>query len=248
MTENVSIPSEEEIATLPRWARVAFSARCARRVLPLFGYHWPEAPAHHQRAITRAVSVAENVGYVAGAAYAGVADATYAVAADATYAVRTAADAARSAGRSAADAVAAAADAATRSAARAAVRAAAAAVRAAAADAADMARAAIRYDFNGLRERANAEKWTDDTPVPPTVFGPMWPFGVPKDWPQEHAEDRLIATIAPPPDAPAEQVADFQIRLYEVLNKLAIANGGAGLKLDSLGRDVSAVAPVGTGV
>jgi hypothetical protein len=30
------IPTEEEIAKLPRWARVAFAARCARRALPLF--------------------------------------------------------------------------------------------------------------------------------------------------------------------------------------------------------------------
>jgi hypothetical protein len=55
-------------------------------------------------------------------------------------------------------------------------------------------------------------------------------------------------TIAPPPNATAEQIADFEIRLFEALNKLAIANGGAGLKLDSHGRDVPVTAPVGTGV
>ena len=29
------LPTEDEIARLPRWAIVAFAARCARRVLPL---------------------------------------------------------------------------------------------------------------------------------------------------------------------------------------------------------------------
>lgn len=36
------LPTEEEIALLPRWARVAFAARCARRVLPLYLHFWPE--------------------------------------------------------------------------------------------------------------------------------------------------------------------------------------------------------------
>src|SRR4051812_9654562 len=39
---NPSLPTEEEIAKLPRWARVAFAARCARRVLPFAQVGWPE--------------------------------------------------------------------------------------------------------------------------------------------------------------------------------------------------------------
>ncbi len=36
MSEKVNIPTEKEIGQLPRWAQVAFAARCARRVQPLF--------------------------------------------------------------------------------------------------------------------------------------------------------------------------------------------------------------------
>ncbi|MBP3960802.1 hypothetical protein J8F10_36740 [Gemmata sp. G18] len=35
--------------------------------------------------------------------------------------------------------------------------------------------------FDRLTRLAEKEKWTDDTPVPPTVFGPMWE-GAPPDW------------------------------------------------------------------
>src|SRR5438552_2221502 len=41
------VPTQEEIEKLPRWARVAFAARCARRVLPAFKHFWPEAPEEH---------------------------------------------------------------------------------------------------------------------------------------------------------------------------------------------------------
>jgi hypothetical protein len=54
------LPTEEDIAKLPRWARVAFAARCARRALPLFVQHWPDAPSVHLKAIEKAISVAED--------------------------------------------------------------------------------------------------------------------------------------------------------------------------------------------
>ena len=39
------IPTIEELAKLPRWARVAFLARCARRVFPICRYSCPTVPA-----------------------------------------------------------------------------------------------------------------------------------------------------------------------------------------------------------
>src|SRR5438552_7202283 len=39
-TTRNTLPTEEEIAKLPRWARVAFAARSARRVLPLLPLTW----------------------------------------------------------------------------------------------------------------------------------------------------------------------------------------------------------------
>jgi hypothetical protein len=50
----------------------------------------------------------------------------------------------------------------------------------------------IRRDFVRLKKLARKEKWTDDTPVPPEVFGPMWPEGVAPYW-----------AVEPPPAAPA---------------------------------------------
>jgi hypothetical protein len=43
----------------------------------------------------------------------------------------------------------------------------------------------IRRDFDRLRHLARKENWTDDTPVPPEVFGPMWPAGLTPDWARE---------------------------------------------------------------
>jgi hypothetical protein len=50
----------------------------------------------------------------------------------------------------------------------------------------------IRRDFVRLKKLARKEKWTDDTPMPPDVFGPMWPDGVEPYW----------AVEPPPPPAP----------------------------------------------
>jgi hypothetical protein len=47
------------IDKLPRWARVAFVARCARLVLPLYQQAWPVAPDKHVEALQNAVRLAE---------------------------------------------------------------------------------------------------------------------------------------------------------------------------------------------
>ncbi len=43
----------------------------------------------------------------------------------------------------------------------------------------------IRRDFERLRRLAKANGWTDDTPVPPEVFGPLWPEGYVPKWARE---------------------------------------------------------------
>jgi hypothetical protein len=54
-------PSREEIDALPRWARVAYAARCARRVLPIFQRY---AETHRRlgdlKAVRNAIEVAEG--------------------------------------------------------------------------------------------------------------------------------------------------------------------------------------------
>jgi hypothetical protein len=47
----------------------------------------------------------------------------------------------------------------------------------------------IRHDFERLRRLAKANGWTDQTPVPPEVFGPLWPGRVPK-WAREKPKPR----------------------------------------------------------
>jgi hypothetical protein len=136
--------SEAEIRLLPRWARVAFAARCARRVLPLFAKAWPDVPFFFSEAVRIAVETAEQMAALGDQPYA---DAAIDAARAATAAIHAAARAAYAADAAAyaADAAAYAADAAARAAdadARAADADAKAAARAA--DAADAADAAAR--------------------------------------------------------------------------------------------------------
>jgi hypothetical protein len=43
----------------------------------------------------------------------------------------------------------------------------------------------IRRDFDQLVHLARKNNWTDDTAVPPSVFGPMWPRGLAPAWAAE---------------------------------------------------------------
>jgi hypothetical protein len=40
----------------------------------------------------------------------------------------------------------------------------------------------IRRDFDRLVHLARKNNWTDETPVPASVFGPMWPKGLTPAW------------------------------------------------------------------
>jgi hypothetical protein len=109
------LPSEAEIATLPRLARVAFAARCTARVQPLTNgaVHAGEPPDAVAAAAVAILRVSPRPGELI----------------------------------------------------------------------------LFRHDFDRLRRLAKANNWTDDTPVPPEVFGPMWPGRVPK-WARQTNEPR----------------------------------------------------------
>jgi hypothetical protein len=51
---------ETQIADLPYWARVAFFARCARHVLPLWEESWPAAPPEYRAVIEQAIVLSET--------------------------------------------------------------------------------------------------------------------------------------------------------------------------------------------
>lgn len=196
------LPSENELDQLPRWALVAFAARCAERVRPLFRYFWPDAPQEHIDAVDAAGTLAWRTASQASVP-AGSTD-TVTHAANAETAGRlanadTAAAAAAAAAHAANAALAAytAKGAGTEYAARASRAAAAAAAARAAARAADLAavRAAVRAadiamrrDYELLKTLAAREGWTGESPVDPDLLGPLWAEGEPEGWPESSAQ------------------------------------------------------------
>ena len=59
---------EARFRKLPRWAIVAFAARCARRAQPVFDLGWPAAPRNYIEAIDHAIAIAEKNAATARAA------------------------------------------------------------------------------------------------------------------------------------------------------------------------------------
>lgn len=183
------LPTREDISRLPRLARVAYAARCARRAFPLVKRKWPEIPDKDLAAIESAISIAEDAASAA-AAYATVTSASATADACKSYAGGAASVASlaayRATNEAGYDAYAAYAGTATCADAAACAAYAAAATASASASAvtfaadaaiyaagADVPIAAIARDYQVILELSQREKWTDKTPVPPSVFGPF---------------------------------------------------------------------------
>ena len=60
MTQEDGGRMDVDLGRLRHWSRVAFAARCARRVQPLFEEAWPDADARRKEAIETAISLAEQ--------------------------------------------------------------------------------------------------------------------------------------------------------------------------------------------
>jgi hypothetical protein len=56
----------------------------------------------------------------------------------------------------------------------------------------------VRRDFDRLVYLSKKHNWTDETPVPPTVFGPMWPAGLTPDWARQPPAPEAGNEPAPP--------------------------------------------------
>ncbi len=114
---------------------------------------------------------------------------------------------------------------------------------------------AIERDYELLKAASAAERWTNETPVPPEFFGPLWPWGEPEGWPdvtdynrpEHHAADRMSLRVMVPDFMSDDEAAEHIAGLYRVLNEYHIACGGQGLSLDLDDWHilVNAVAPVG---
>jgi hypothetical protein len=178
-TTRTGLPTEEEIAKLPRWARVAFAARNARRMMPFFKFTWPNSTPRQQAQIVRAVILAEWSAQHAFSVFeeALVFDGMMMHVGD--YASQTAGVALMVAGK-VTDAI----------------------------DQAKMIREAthcmkmaldpyyiIRADFDRVREVAIKNGWTDADSVAPDVFGPLWPDGPPLGWPELLDELSMLGDI-----------------------------------------------------
>ncbi len=211
-----TLPTEEEIAQLPRWARVAFAARCARRVLPLFQHQWPDAPKEHVLGVKRAVDTTEQS--ATGATAAVYAEVAYA---DSVYAaIDAAADTANAAFDEATDA-------ATTDAVSFAVDTAAHTFDAVGRWVIPI----VRQDCEQVLNQNRLRHWTDATPVPPSVFGPLWPEGPPQDWPELPKPTLLKLTVQVPDGMDDAAVCEKLKTLTAALGRLNIAGGGHGLKL-----------------
>jgi class 3 adenylate cyclase len=169
-------PTAEEVKRLPRWARVAFAARCARRAMPLF--ELSGGVTRDLSPVNAAIAAAEDFASAARSA-PGVFDN------DAEDGAEKAARAAKiaegdkrahAAARSACSAAWAAYEGASRSSAH---QQAANAVHFAV-EAIPSGLSQVWADYDRVTELAIDQVWTDATPVPPSVFGPMWPSGEPE--------------------------------------------------------------------
>jgi hypothetical protein len=255
----VGSPREAELRQLPRLAVVAFAARCARRVLPLFerakGMREYEK---HRSAVEEAVHQAEavatgtvEVARVATAAAAAAA-ATAADAKAAQYAALTAATAANAAEADSANvaihaaATAAVAGSAVSAEATAAANAAVSAVSAAAISNALAARAritsvayrAIRRDYELLLAWTQ-QGWEIETFLP-EVFGPIWPEGPPPGWPEEQTLEgdqgsgdigEIVLEIKVPEGATDEEALRVVQMLTDLADRTYRSVGGRGLKV-----------------
>lgn len=228
-----NVPTEEEIRELSQWARVAFAARCARRVLPLSEsnstavsqFHFAEVRAAVERAEANAATdrvpcndqeVAIDADGSSSAAAAAVA-AFSAAAQDAGSAVRNAIKAAELHGRDThPNAYATFSNDAD--------KAGAAESRRIAAD--------IRRDFEVIRSLGVIKEMPYSGPVRPSEFGPLWSEGPPEGWPKlEKPATELCFRFDVPDDMTTAEAVEFAKGLSAALCELHLAGGGHGLAI-----------------
>lgn len=109
---------------------------------------------------------------------------------------------------------------------------------------------AMLADFELLKHAAAKEGWTDETPVPPEFFGPLWPDGEPAEWPEEGKEAKagpseLVLELDVPDDMTDDEVVQVVRELSLAMDSLHRAYGGSGLKIKRLEIDQNASVPTG---
>lgn len=230
-----TMPTEEEIAKLPRWARVAFAARCAIRVFPLYSAYWPEGRVHQEleaRTLRECEESAREakLQYTKRVAFGTVFQGMHPLSSVASTAVADAFGVLLASGGDPTDVLRTVKN-----------------IQTGLATAIDLT-AFIRRDFDQLFRSSVSSDWTADSPVPPEVFGPLWPEGPPKGWPVEpnaskHAD---IALEVVNRDGLDERVIEDEVvNLFNAMNRFHIARGGRPLTLEDLQPLISALVPAG---
>jgi hypothetical protein len=170
----MQIPLSKDVAKLPRWARVAFAAGCARRVQPLFKAHLPSATARQIATIERAISLAEEVARQAPAWASDAVvirlHAAFQAADKLARSLRRQNPGAGAIALAAAKTAEAAEYACCQGRTKDATAAAQAAKAACEADPSESLRTEICKSWNDLHAAAQAEKWTKETPIPARFF------------------------------------------------------------------------------
>ena len=181
------VPSEAEVAKLPRWASVALVARCARRVLPLAA-DWLR---RNGVAIERDLKIFDHAVCTAEIAAATASGDLFNVHIFTGEVLRCAAQSAERRDASSA------------------IRDTFLALGSVVTVGTLEYLAAPARDFERLQQwLAKQEKWTNDTPVPQSVFGPMWE-GTPPEW----WTDDILAGL--PPEAAEDKSAPEKGRTAE---------------------------------
>lgn len=240
MADEPNLPTEGDIARLPRWARVAFAARCARRVLPLFGHKWPDLPARYRAPVVRAVELGER------SAARGIREDDGQAITQAAVLVYIEIDKRGDAVSAFSAAVAGAAICAARAAADEGTsppadiceefRGVMAASNAGGYVGA-MLEGPIRTDFGRIRSYASDLRADDSTPFPPGVFGPLWPDGPPSGWPTDPEDDfKLVIRAVAEPGVTAETVRKHAVELFKALNEYSLEKYGRRLTKDRFRR------------
>jgi hypothetical protein len=195
----MQIPKKEEIVKIPVFAMIAFAARCARRVQPLFVACWTDAPKKYIQAIEDAISLAEKTAKtgehpdqeekksVSNILYEAIdaAERDYVIDTYVALSAKCALDAAtkvplkaatglpRTAANYIADYASKAVDAAAQAAKK----------YLSTDDTYKVFLKAVWSDFDKLKTKAKEKGWSNSSPIPKHFFGDLWPEGKPNGWP-----------------------------------------------------------------
>jgi hypothetical protein len=259
--DRTKLPSPEELKSLPRWALVAYAARCARRAEPIFSNRKHDGTRDDQ--LDRVIGIAEAsasagkstdeqarysesislLGHTHSSLRVSELGENWKLAAKQTQGEEAAVWSASFAYHAAIgfeknvgffQAVGSAASNSVKAAEH--------------LLGAGLAIWAARLDFDHLRTTAREEKWTDDTPVHVSRIGPLWWGNEPDWWPKTERERRRIKLdIAVPAGMPEEEAQALISRVILALSRRHQELGGSGLVLDTLHVESPSAVPAGGG-